>query len=107
MTVRSRHGEPLLTPREVAEFLSASPETVLRRHRSGELPGFRIASNALRFDPTKFGRDSTGHAPKGLLSGFANDVRQLLSLDKSHTRTCDQRPTRTSEAGSPWRATSD
>ena len=43
--------ERLLTTREVAEFLALSPETVLRRYRAGELPGFRIATNALRFDP--------------------------------------------------------
>ena len=40
----------LLTTREVAELLSVSPETVLRRWRSGELPGFRLATNVLRFD---------------------------------------------------------
>jgi excisionase family DNA binding protein len=33
----------------VAERLALSPETVLRRVRAGELPAFRIASNALRF----------------------------------------------------------
>lgn len=41
----------LLTTRELAAYLGVSPETVLRRWRAGELPGFRIASNALRFDP--------------------------------------------------------
>ena len=41
--------EPLLTAREVAEMLAVSPETVLRRWRAGELPGFRLASNVLRF----------------------------------------------------------
>ena len=40
----------LLTTREVAELLRVSPETVLRRWRRGEIPGFRIATNALRFD---------------------------------------------------------
>jgi excisionase family DNA binding protein len=40
----------LLTTREVAEWLGLAPETVLRRWRSGELPGFRLASNVLRFD---------------------------------------------------------
>lgn len=40
----------LLTTRDVAEILSVSPETVLRRVRRGELPAFRIGTNALRFD---------------------------------------------------------
>ena len=39
----------LLTTREVATFLGLSPETVLRRWRAGELPGYRLASNVLRF----------------------------------------------------------
>jgi predicted DNA-binding transcriptional regulator AlpA len=34
----------------VAERLGLSTETVLRRYRSGDLPGFRLASNVLRFD---------------------------------------------------------
>lgn len=40
----------LLTTREVADALGLSPATVLRRWRAGDLPGFRIASNCLRFD---------------------------------------------------------
>lgn len=39
----------LLTTREVAELLGLSPETVLRRYRAGEIPGYRLASNVLRF----------------------------------------------------------
>jgi len=39
----------LLTTREVAELLRLSPATVLRRWRAGELPGYRLASNVLRF----------------------------------------------------------
>jgi excisionase family DNA binding protein len=39
----------LLTTREVAEFLGLSPESVLRRWHTGELPGYRLASNVLRF----------------------------------------------------------
>ncbi len=39
----------LLTTREVAAFLGLSPETVLRRWRAGELPGYRLGSNVLRF----------------------------------------------------------
>jgi excisionase family DNA binding protein len=41
----------LLTTREVADMLAVSPETVLRWYRTGKLPGFPIATNALRFDP--------------------------------------------------------
>lgn len=44
-------AERLLTAREVGEMLSMSTEPVLRRWRAGEIPGFRIASNVLRFDP--------------------------------------------------------
>jgi excisionase family DNA binding protein len=40
----------LLTTRAVADLLGLHPETVLRRWRAGELPGYRISSNALRFD---------------------------------------------------------
>jgi excisionase family DNA binding protein len=48
-------SERLLTTREVADFLGVSPETVLRRHRAfqkgkpGGIPGYRLASNVLRF----------------------------------------------------------
>jgi predicted DNA-binding transcriptional regulator AlpA len=43
-------GDRLLTAREVGERLGLSTESVLRRYRRGELPGFRLASNCLRFD---------------------------------------------------------
>lgn len=46
----------LLTAREVADRLAVSPETVLRWHRAGELPGFRLASNCLRFDEAELER---------------------------------------------------
>lgn len=42
-------ADRLLTTREVADLLALSPETVLRRWRAGELPGYRLASNVLRF----------------------------------------------------------
>jgi excisionase family DNA binding protein len=42
-------SDRLLTTREVAAFLGLSPETVLRRYRAGELPGYRLGSNVLRF----------------------------------------------------------
>jgi excisionase family DNA binding protein len=41
---------PLLTTRQVGDLLGLSPATVLRRWRAGDLPGYRIASNVLRFD---------------------------------------------------------
>ena len=44
-----RVTDRLLTTREVAAFLGVSPETVLRRWRRDELPGYRLASNVLRF----------------------------------------------------------
>ena len=40
----------LLTTRDLADLLGLSPEAVLRRWRAGEIPGFRLASNVLRFD---------------------------------------------------------
>ena len=44
-------SDRLLTTRQVADRLGLSPETVLRRWRRGDLPGYRISGNALRFDP--------------------------------------------------------
>ncbi len=41
----------LWTTRQLASYLGVSSETVLRRWRAGEIPGFRLASNVLRFDP--------------------------------------------------------
>ncbi len=43
----------LLTAREVGELVGLSPESVLRRYRAGEIPGFRLGSNVLRFDPSE------------------------------------------------------
>ena len=45
--------ERLLTAREVGELVGLSTESVLRRWRAGEIPGFRLASNVLRFDPAE------------------------------------------------------
>jgi excisionase family DNA binding protein len=39
----------LLTTRQVADAPAVSPETVLRKWRAGQLPGYRLASNVLRF----------------------------------------------------------
>jgi excisionase family DNA binding protein len=39
----------LLTCREVAEWLDVGVETVLRWHRRGELPGFKLPGGTIRF----------------------------------------------------------
>ena len=47
-------SDRLLTTREVAERLAVSPDTVLRWHRSGKLPGSRrLGCNVLRFDASE------------------------------------------------------
>jgi excisionase family DNA binding protein len=38
--------------RVTAELLGLSPATLLRRWRAGELPGYRLGSNVLRFSPS-------------------------------------------------------
>jgi excisionase family DNA binding protein len=43
-------GQRLLTARQVGDWLGVSTATVLRRWRAGELPGYRLDSNVLRFD---------------------------------------------------------
>ena len=46
----SSRTERFLSTREVAAYLNVSPETILRWHRSGKLPGGRrLSSNLLRF----------------------------------------------------------
>jgi excisionase family DNA binding protein len=40
----------LMTARELGEYLGLSPASVLRRWRAGEIPGFRLSSNVVRFD---------------------------------------------------------
>lgn len=41
----------LLTTREAADYLHVRPETLLAWDRTGKLRGYRISSNALRWDP--------------------------------------------------------
>jgi excisionase family DNA binding protein len=43
----------LLTTREVGELRGLSPSTVLRRYRNGDLPGYRLSSNVLRFSQSE------------------------------------------------------
>jgi excisionase family DNA binding protein len=51
----------LLTTREVAERLHIAPASVLRRWRAGELPGYRLGSNCLRFDADEIDAWLEGH----------------------------------------------
>ena len=75
----------LLTTREVAEFLGLSPETVLRRYRAGELPGYRLGSNVLRFRESEIeawligsrnGPGLSSGSLSGILSGTASNTRE-------------------------------
>ncbi len=43
-------SDRLLTARELGEYLGLSPATVLRRWRGGQIPGFVLSSNVVRFD---------------------------------------------------------
>ena len=49
-------NEKLMTARELGEYLGLSPATVLRRWRAGEIPGFTLASNVVRFDRNELDR---------------------------------------------------
>lgn len=46
-------SERLLTTREASEYLHVRPETLLAWDRSGKLRGYRISTNALRWDPAE------------------------------------------------------
>lgn len=47
-------GDPLMTTREVAEYLRVSTTTILRSWKSGDLPGFRVGG---RRGPLRFRRE--------------------------------------------------
>lgn len=46
----------LLTAREVADMWGVEKTTILRRWRAGEIPGFRLDTNVVRFDPDELDR---------------------------------------------------
>lgn len=64
----------LLTTREVAAFLGVSPETVLRRWRAGELPAYRLASNALRFRESEIEAWLEGTRPERALVSIQEEA---------------------------------
>ena len=47
--MRVIHFSDLLTAAELAKRLSVKPETILRWHRSGRIPGRRLSHKVLRF----------------------------------------------------------
>ncbi len=67
-------SERLLTTREVAELLSLSPESVLRRWRSGELPGYRLSSNVLRFRESELEAWLEGTRPEPALVSIREEA---------------------------------
>ncbi len=73
-TAKSRdiaiNAEPLLTAREVADLLGLSIASVLRRWRAGEIPGFRLSSNVLRFRESEINAYLEAHrGPARLYAG--------------------------------------
>jgi excisionase family DNA binding protein len=73
----------LLTTRQVAEYLCVSPETILRRVRAGEIPAYRIATNALRFRESDI--DAWLEARQSRLH---QHVRSVGRVSGSATRSC-------------------
>lgn len=69
----------LLTAREVAELLGLSPASVLRRWRAGELPGYRLASNVLRFS-------------EGDIAAWLEERRRGGRAERRATGSLDDRP---------------
>jgi len=55
----------LLTTREAAEYLRIRPETLLAWDRSGKLRGFRISTNALRWNPDEIAAFLRGTREEG------------------------------------------
>lgn len=49
-------NESLLTARQLGDYLGLSPASVLRRWRAGEIPGFVLSSNVVRFDRAEIDR---------------------------------------------------
>jgi excisionase family DNA binding protein len=79
----------LLTTRQVAEFVGCSLDTILRRWRAGELPGYRLSSNALRFDVRDVDewleRLKAGDATRGVSATQGATRREEAILPRSAT----------------------
>jgi excisionase family DNA binding protein len=79
--------QPLMTTREVATMLAVSPATVLRRWRAGELPGYRLGSNVLRFSAAEV--EAWLEARRGQRS--ANPLRCLVVEVPRHPQVVGSR----------------
>lgn len=66
-------ADRLLTARQVGEWLGLSTETVLRRWRAGELPGFRLGSNVLRFRESDVEEWLEGRRPQAVAEAVRED----------------------------------
>ena len=79
MLGRTRVSKRLLTTREAADYLHVRPETLLAWDRTGKLRGYRISSNALRWDPNEIeaflrGTREDGPGVRGEVSPAPNAV---------------------------------
>ena len=76
----------LLTVREVAERLGVSRTFVLRRVRSGDMPGFRLGGDGpLRFDwdeVERWARDSAGKSSRTATARGASATTSVDAVDK-------------------------
>lgn len=49
----TKQPEKLVDAVELADRLDTSPDAVLKLHRDGVLPAYRVGKRALRFDPAE------------------------------------------------------
>jgi excisionase family DNA binding protein len=65
----------LLTCRQVADWLGVTVETVLRWHRRGELPGFKLPGGMLRFREDDLDEWLEQHATADTATRESRDTR--------------------------------
>jgi predicted DNA-binding transcriptional regulator AlpA len=72
-------SDRLLTARELGDYLGLSPASVLRRWRAGEIPGFVLSANVVRFDRAEIDR---WLASRRRWTDTATPSRPLHSVDQ-------------------------